>query len=292
MPGRQIPSSEYRFGFNGQEKTDEISGNGNHNTAMFWEYDTRFGRRWNMDPKFNYWESQYSVMGNNPITNNDLLGDKWKSSNDEKQAVKLKENFKNKETEYNSKSEEYLKKLESAEAVGNKKDIDKYEKLSDEAINGRAEMSKAQGEIEAMGADDKVTFTFNDLGRAPSAGGRINLTWSGDGWGTNDPTKERLISINYYSQTADGYYSNGLKVHETLHGYQVSKGYSTPAIGFTNDQFVNKSVYQNEIDSYRRQYYYDKISLPTKVSTAGEINLNFLKFNGYKISATDHGQIR
>ena len=41
----------YRFGFNGQEKVDEIAGAGNHTTAEFWEYDTRLGRRWNRDPE-------------------------------------------------------------------------------------------------------------------------------------------------------------------------------------------------------------------------------------------------
>ncbi|MFO0322304.1 MAG: hypothetical protein ACK504_07750, partial [Bacteroidota bacterium] len=40
----------YRYGFNGQEKDDEIAGNGNINTAEFWQYDTRLGRRWNIDP--------------------------------------------------------------------------------------------------------------------------------------------------------------------------------------------------------------------------------------------------
>jgi hypothetical protein len=41
-------AGDYRYGFNGQEKVDEISGVGNHNTALFWEYDTRLGRRWNV----------------------------------------------------------------------------------------------------------------------------------------------------------------------------------------------------------------------------------------------------
>ncbi|MDA3891191.1 MAG: hypothetical protein PF517_05950, partial [Salinivirgaceae bacterium] len=45
------PNREYRFGFGGQEKDDEITGNsGTHYTAAFWEYDTRIGRRWNVDP--------------------------------------------------------------------------------------------------------------------------------------------------------------------------------------------------------------------------------------------------
>ena len=51
---------------------DEVSGDGNHNTALFWEYDTRLGRRWNRDPKPNPSISDYVCFGNNPI----LLVDK------------------------------------------------------------------------------------------------------------------------------------------------------------------------------------------------------------------------
>lgn len=66
---------KYRFGFNTQEKVDEISGEGNHNTALFWEYDTRLGRRWNLDPKPQVYISDYAVMANSPILLNDLFGD-------------------------------------------------------------------------------------------------------------------------------------------------------------------------------------------------------------------------
>ena len=65
----------YEFGFNGQMKTNEIAGIGNHNTAMFWEYDTRLGRRWNLDPKPSVDLSQYATFGNNPVAFNDVLGD-------------------------------------------------------------------------------------------------------------------------------------------------------------------------------------------------------------------------
>jgi hypothetical protein len=44
---------------------------------MFWEYDTRIGRRWNVDPKSNIWESEYAVFGGNPILNTDVNGDSW-----------------------------------------------------------------------------------------------------------------------------------------------------------------------------------------------------------------------
>lgn len=70
IPGRN--SEGYRFGFNGQEKVDEIKGFGNHNTAEFGELDTRIGRRWNLDPKPNQSYSQYSVFFNSPIEQCDL----------------------------------------------------------------------------------------------------------------------------------------------------------------------------------------------------------------------------
>lgn len=65
----------YRFGFNTQEKDDEVYGAGNLNTAEFWEYDTRIGRRWNLDPVPDESESQYAVNKNNPIQYNDPDGD-------------------------------------------------------------------------------------------------------------------------------------------------------------------------------------------------------------------------
>ena len=75
MPGRSFTAETgYRYGFNGQEKVDEVSGAGNHNTAMFWEYDTRLGRRWNLDPVVKPWQSSYSCFSNSPIWKLDLNG--------------------------------------------------------------------------------------------------------------------------------------------------------------------------------------------------------------------------
>lgn len=75
-PGRKYNAGEYRFGFNGQEKDDEIAGvTGSHTTALFWEYDSRIGRRWNIDPVVKPWESSYACFANNPIWYADPLGD-------------------------------------------------------------------------------------------------------------------------------------------------------------------------------------------------------------------------
>src|SRR5690606_18318291 len=68
-------SGGYRFGFNGQEKDNEITGvEGSHNTAEFWMYDTRLGRRWNVDPIVRYFESPYATFLNSPINLNDIYG--------------------------------------------------------------------------------------------------------------------------------------------------------------------------------------------------------------------------
>jgi hypothetical protein len=73
MLGRNYGNGEYRFGFNTQEKVDEIASG--HYTAMYWEYDSRLGRRWNLDPKYRASESRYAVNGNNPILFTDPNGD-------------------------------------------------------------------------------------------------------------------------------------------------------------------------------------------------------------------------
>ncbi|MGZ5491588.1 MAG: hypothetical protein ACXWE6_12740, partial [Nitrososphaeraceae archaeon] len=68
MPNRHFTNvNTYRYGFNGQEKDDEITGSsGSHTSALFWEYDTRLGRRWNRDPVTDIPVSPYACFGDNP----------------------------------------------------------------------------------------------------------------------------------------------------------------------------------------------------------------------------------
>lgn len=76
MIGRnyQTGSESYRYSINGQEVESEL--NKNITTALFWEYDSRIGKRWNVDPlsyKFPS-ESPYCAMENNPVYNIDPDG--------------------------------------------------------------------------------------------------------------------------------------------------------------------------------------------------------------------------
>jgi RHS repeat-associated protein len=66
----------YRFGFQAQEKDNEIYGKGNTYYFKFREHDARIGRFWSVDPlaaKYP-WNSPYALAGNDPITSIDLEG--------------------------------------------------------------------------------------------------------------------------------------------------------------------------------------------------------------------------
>jgi hypothetical protein len=63
------------YSINGQEKDKEL--NENITTALYWEYDSRIGRRWNLDPatKIQPGLSPYVVFDNGPVLKNDPKGD-------------------------------------------------------------------------------------------------------------------------------------------------------------------------------------------------------------------------
>ncbi len=75
LPNRSGSAGSYRYGFQGQEKDDEISGEGNSYSAEFWQYDPRVARRWNTDPVVVANESPYAAFRNSPIMFNDPEGD-------------------------------------------------------------------------------------------------------------------------------------------------------------------------------------------------------------------------
>jgi RHS repeat-associated protein len=77
MPKRKYSSaSQYRYGFNRQEKDDEIAGAANHIDYKFRGYDTRTGRFWSVDPLYQIypWNSTYVLAENSPIRFLDLEG--------------------------------------------------------------------------------------------------------------------------------------------------------------------------------------------------------------------------
>ncbi len=101
MNGRGF-HGDYRFGYQGSEKDNEVSGDGNSYTTEFRQLDPRLGRWFSVDPVFQPWQSPYTSMDNNPIGLNDPKGldpkkeKNGKTSNDgekQKSPSKIKEVF-------------------------------------------------------------------------------------------------------------------------------------------------------------------------------------------------------
>jgi hypothetical protein len=86
----QEVGGRYVYGYNTQEKVDEVSGSGNHYTAEFWEYDTRVVTRWNVDPVTFPWQSPYVINNNNPIYYYDPNGLWGKKGRAERKQIEAK----------------------------------------------------------------------------------------------------------------------------------------------------------------------------------------------------------
>lgn len=78
VPG-SVYSGDYRYGFNGMEKDDEVKGSGNSYSSHYRINDPRIARWTSLDPKAELYpdESPYVSMGNGPILNIDPLGDSY-----------------------------------------------------------------------------------------------------------------------------------------------------------------------------------------------------------------------
>jgi len=73
MEGRGF-KGDYRYGYQGSEKDNEISGDGSSYTTQFRQLDPRLGRWMAPDPVFQPWQSPYTSMDNDPVNLNDGMG--------------------------------------------------------------------------------------------------------------------------------------------------------------------------------------------------------------------------
>ena len=76
VPNRHGSSNSYRYGFQGQEKDDELKGEGNSLNYTFRMHDPRVGRFFAVDPLTHKypWYSPYQFGGNKPISFIELEG--------------------------------------------------------------------------------------------------------------------------------------------------------------------------------------------------------------------------
>jgi RHS repeat-associated protein len=170
--GRSWSSESYRYGFNGQEKEKEITGTETHTSAEFWMYDSRLGRRWQLDPCQQIFLSDYSCFGNNPIVMSDFKGAKFGDSKSENQAKNAEKHADKRIKEANKeltkqgnrlfKMDEKLSQLEEQGKI----DTDKYNRLSekratadrrmDQQLFFRDEMTTMKAEINEMREHDQI----------------------------------------------------------------------------------------------------------------------------------------
>jgi len=220
----------YLFGFNGQEKDDEITQGqypGSHTTALFWEYDTRIGRRWNLDPKPQISISDYACFSNNPIWFNDPLGDKWKDPDkDQATADEMKGEFKKRQINYEKNASKALKAYEMNIEKGDEEAAQKNYKDYEFNISGAGEMSQAQKELDVLRDNQDYTFTFKQI-----TGDVGRFKKEGDVW--------------VISHTRD----MGTKAHESKHGFQLIQG--------------AKQSLTTERGAYIRQFYTTKLTMPS-----------------------------
>lgn len=145
MPGRkfeQIAGITYRYSINGQEKDREL--NENITTALFWEYDSRIARRWNIDPKLSAFNSSYTCFENNPIFLIDPNGDKVRNG-DELLAEKKRKNQKLREDYLNDLKTRYkitdgMDKKKFIAAGGTKEQWKEYQNQVSYTNKGKKEL--------------------------------------------------------------------------------------------------------------------------------------------------------
>ncbi|TGD56835.1 RHS repeat domain-containing protein [Flavobacterium humi] len=107
VPNRHGSSNTYRYGFQGQEKDDELKGEGNSLNYTFRMHDPRVGRFFARDPleKSFAWNSPYAFCENSPIWGVELEGLELGTYLDKiKKAVEA----------IKSKSSEYVEKKKDA----------------------------------------------------------------------------------------------------------------------------------------------------------------------------------
>ncbi|MDP2174277.1 MAG: hypothetical protein Q8K70_00055 [Bacteroidota bacterium] len=234
----------YRFGFNTQEKDDEIAGVGNIYTAEYWEYDSRLGRRWNLDPVDQVWMSNYSVLGNNPLFNNDIFGDRFQPGYSKKQYRKQKRYTKSLINQYKNQLKSLEKDIKYDRRVlkdVNNKLLEEHENeyqnkksILERSLN---ELNDALNELTIMNEDQNINFIIVKDKRDK----KDEDIYIG---GTNK-TKDGIV------MTWDGS-DRGILAHELKHGFQVI----ACEVGFNDDGSYKAYDLKDEIDAYKRQIVY------------------------------------
>jgi hypothetical protein len=247
LPGIEAEEAKagYRFGFNGHEKDDEVSGAGNTMTAMFWEYDARLGRRWNIDPKPITGISEYACFANNPIVFRDLNGDKIGEGKE--RAQKIKDVAGNKVKANNASLRSLNERIEKKESKG--KTPETLYREREEIIENSINLKSMIKQVETLENDPNQVFNF------------LN---------SDNGKNETKYDVN---TKAINFYTNGtvaLDAHEMTHGYQYLKGDISFKTGGAPGLLYDVN---DEIEAYGNQYLIDPTSVGFLISAENIKNM-------------------
>jgi hypothetical protein len=249
----------YRYGFNTQEKDDDVFIGAY--TAEYWEYDSRLGRRWNLDPIPQVTISDYSVLRNNPYFFIDIKGDEFDES-----SQKVVDNHK---VEIKNKIEvlqDYKKSLLGLMTSGG--DNTAYWNGIDQANKAINELNTQLSEIEEM-EKSKTIFTIEE--RDDIKDGKTQLL------------KDGRIKITIPKG------NKGLLSHELKHGHQsISGKMSYYKVGDEYNTGILSDII-DEVEAFRAQwaitYYENNFDLYEDITPSNILqkhshssyNLSFLK---------------
>src|SRR5690606_27472100 len=154
LSGRHF-GEDTKHGMNGQEKENGITP-GTY-SAEFWMYESRLGRRWNIDPKPNVSISGYATFANNPVVFADLYGDTVKFASD-----KAKEVYNNYKSEVQNRFDIAKNNKDKATYGGILKELDAIEK-SEDIFRMRTDSDFAPQTAPKGDAGGNIAFNKNTL---------------------------------------------------------------------------------------------------------------------------------
>ncbi len=246
------PNTDYKYGYQGSEKDNEVKGNGNQYTTFYRGLDVRLGKWLSVDPKSSLtpWESPYSSMGNNPIWRTDILGDKWKTKKDEAKAKSLNSALETRKGSLNKQADKYTAKADKLSAKGKTDKANNFTAKAEEARTGAKELGQAQTELTEIGAST-TEFTFFDR-----TGSNISYT---------SMDKSGTVVIEFSSDAN--------AIHELTHAYQHISGQVELVAGTGGGYYVDAT---DEQQAYKRQYFFSPFSV-TALNSSSTIRIKTSK---------------
>ena len=213
-------------------------------TAEFWQYDSRLGRRWNVDPVFKEYESPYACFAGNPVWFADDRGLDTSFANNSARVL-FNDTYKRVCDKINILCDKIELQLDKWSAKGyNNEQINNRMARKIKALNlKRSKLYKIKDSFDEV---INSTVMFHYIARPNPDGKYLS------GGGTSYDIKNNRIVIWLYS---------GLPktlVHETRHG----AGFSWREWGW--DKKADSPVYydyQDEFEAYMLSNYYDRIIL-------------------------------